>query len=57
MSRTFMIPAFEGEQPPGGLFFRRTETTIHKVLGDANDLYDFKKTDHPELDLGYVEIP
>jgi len=57
MARSFMIPAFEGEKPPGGLFFRRTQTGMHKVLGDAHLLYDFKKDDHPELDLGYIEIP
>jgi hypothetical protein len=57
MSRTFVIPAVGPSVPESGLFFRRHSNGTHSVLSGADILYDYNKTDNPDLQLGSKPIP
>ncbi len=52
-----MIPHYDGEKVPGGLFFQRNENGTHTVLSGADYLYDYPSTEHPVLNLGEIDIP
>ena len=57
ITRTFVIPAVDPPLPGGGLFFRRNENGTQTVVSDAHILYEFNKTDHPNLQIGNEDIP
>ena len=57
ISRSFIIPELEKRATPDGLFFKRNENKTQIVLSGAKYLYDYSDSDHPELDIGYIEIP
>ena len=40
-SRTFLIPALEGNKTTGGTWFKRNQDGTQTVLSGANMLYDY----------------
>lgn len=56
IARSFAIEPLDGT-PPDGLFFRHNKNGTQHVIHEANRLYDFGADDHPNLDLGNMDLP